>query len=300
MNLIFYAAIGVTSFSLVAVLLVWLSMRPSRADRRVKRVLENQEPSRPEPGARQTLALTLIGAAGKVRKGLGLSGDDRLKQRLLAAGLRRPGSVDVYLASRFLGPLMGVVAGSFIAANRTFCMFLFAVLGYLAPDLWLGWKVSRRQERIRKSIPDAVDLLVICVDAGLGLDQALMRVGKELSISHPDIHHEFSQINLEQRAGKPRLEAWQSMADRTKLAEFNAFVSMLTQTDKFGTPIVRALSRYADEIRLKRRQRAEEQASKTKIKILFPLVLFIFPCLFIVLLAPAVIGITKGLGTLGK
>jgi tight adherence protein C len=136
------------------------------------------------------------------------------------------------------------------------------------------------------------------VEAGLGLDQALLRVGQELIISHPDISQEFTQINFEQRAGKPRLEAWKTAADRTDIAEFSLFVTMLGQADRFGTPIIRALSRFSDEIRLKRRQRAEEKAAKTKIKILFPLVLFIFPCIFIVLLAPAVLNIVKNMQSL--
>jgi tight adherence protein C len=161
--------------------------------------------------------------------------------------------------------------------------------------MWLKMKIKKRRERIRRSLPDALDLLVICVEAGLGLDQAMLRVGQELIISHPDIHQEFMQVNLEQLAGKPRLEAWKSAAERTKIPEFSLFVSMLTQADRFGTPIVRALSRFGDEIRQKRRQRAEEMAAKTKIKILFPLVLFIFPCIFIVLLAPAVLNIAKNM-----
>jgi tight adherence protein C len=142
--------------------------------------------------------------------------------------------------------------------------------------------------------------MVICVDAGLGLDQALMRIGDELAVSHPDISAEFNQVNLEQRAGRPRLEAWKNLADRSEVEEFSAFVSMLTQTDRFGTPIIRALSRFSEEIRSKRRQRAEEAAAKTKIKIIFPLVLCIFPCIFIVLLAPAILNIASGLVGLGR
>ena len=129
----------------------------------------------------------------------------------------------------------------------------------------------------------------------LGMDQALLRVGMELDVSHPDINEEFTQVNLEQRAGRPRLEAWKNLAERTQIEEFTAFVNMLTQTDRFGTPILRALSRFSEDIRLKRRQHAEEQAAKTKIKIIFPLVLCIFPCIFIVLLAPALISIADGL-----
>jgi tight adherence protein C len=168
----------------------------------------------------------------------------------------------------------------------------------MAPDFWLTWKTKKRKSAIRRSMPDAMDLLVICVDAGLGLDQALLRVGQELELSHKEIAEEFTQVHLEQRAGKMRLEAWQALAARTQIDEFAGFVSMLVQSDRFGTPIAKALSRFSEELRQKRRQHAEEQAAKTKIKIVFPLVLFIFPCIFIVLLAPALLAISKGIGTM--
>ncbi len=225
-----------------------------------------------------------------------LAEDAKLKQRLLSAGLRSSRSIDAYSASRFIGLLIGVDRWKLHSLSNTiFWALSLGAIGYLIPDMWLGRKIKKRRERIRRSLPDALDLLVICVEAGLGLDQAMLRVGQELAISHPDINQEFMQINLEQLAGKPRLEAWKSGAERTQIAEFSLFVTMLTQADRFGTPIVRALSRFSDEIRLKRRQRAEEKAAKTKIKILFPLVLFIFPCIFIVLLAPAILSIAKNM-----
>ena len=169
----------------------------------------------------------------------------------------------------------------------------------MTPDFWLTWKTKQRKKKIRRSMPDAIDLLVICVDAGLGLDQALLRIGEELTVSHAEINEEFTQVHLEQRAGKMRLEAWQSLAARTQIEEFAAFVSMLVQSDRFGTPIIKALGRFSDELRTRRRQHAEEAAAKTKIKIIFPLVLCIFPCLFIVLLAPAVLSISAGLDGMG-
>jgi len=172
-------------------------------------------------------------------------------------------------------------------------------VGYLLPDMWLTRMIKRRSARIRKSIPDAVDLLAICVEAGLGMDQALLRVGDEIALSHPDINEEFTQVNLEQRAGTQRLEAWQNLALRTQMDEFKSFVSMLTQSDRFGTPILKALNRFSEDLRTKRRQAAEEAAAKTKIKIIFPLVLFIFPCIFIVLLAPAIMSIATGLKGMG-
>jgi tight adherence protein C len=213
----------------------------------------------------------------------------------LSGGVRTTRGANIYLTTRILGPVIGLVVGSLIPSNTVFWSLTMGAVFYLIPDMWLKVRIQKRRERIRKSLPDALDLLVICVEAGLGLDQAMLRVGQELTISHPDIHQEFMQVNLEQLAGKPRLEAWKSAADRTQIAEFSLFVSMLTQADRFGTPIVRALSRFGDEIRLKRRQRAEELAAKSKIKILFPLVLFIFPCIFVVLLAPAILNIARNM-----
>jgi len=177
-----------------------------------------------------------------------------------------------------------------------FWFVLLSAVGFLAPDLWLTTAIARRRERVRLSLPDALDLLVICMEAGLGLDQAMIRVGRELAISNPDLSDEFLLINLEQRAGKPRLEAWRNMAERTDLEVVRSFVSMLVQTERFGTPISKSLSTFADGLRLKRRQRAEELAAKTTIKMIFPLALFIFPSMFIVLLAPAIISISRNLG----
>jgi tight adherence protein C len=177
-------------------------------------------------------------------------------------------------------------------------MIAFPAVAYLAPDILLQYLVRQRREKIRLSLPDAIDLLVICVEAGLGLDQALLRVAQELGVSHPDITAEWMQINREQRAGKPRVEAWQDMEKRVVLQELHSFVNMLTQTERFGTPIAKALSNFSDGLRLKRRQTAEEMAAKTTVKIIFPLVLFIFPSLFIVLLGPAALTISRGIGVL--
>lgn len=295
MNLIFYFALTLTVFLVLALLLAPVILRPSPAARRILEMVESTRPDQRQVGNKERVQEAVLSVARSLRARMGLAEDEKLKQRLLSAGLKSKRSVDAYFASRIIGPLAGIVIGSFIHKNTFFCALSLAALFYLVPDMWLAMKVKKRRERIRRSLPDALDLLVICVDAGLGLDQAMLRVGQELAISHPDINHEFTQINLEQLAGKPRLDAWKSAAERTEIAEFSLFVTMLTQADRFGTPIIRALSRFADEIRLKRRQRAEEIAAKTKIKILFPLVLFIFPCIFIVLLAPAVLNIAKGM-----
>ena len=180
---------------------------------------------------------------------MGFAEDEKVKQQLLSAGIKSSRGMNAYAASRFIGPVIGIACGSLIRTNTVFWALSLGAVFYLVPDMWLKMKIKKRRERIRKSLPDALDLLVICVEAGLGLDQAMLRVGQELIISHPDIHQEFMQVNLEQLAGKPRLEAWKSAAERTQIPEFSLFVSMLTQADRFGTPIVRALSRFGDEIR---------------------------------------------------
>jgi tight adherence protein C len=293
----FYIALMLTLFLLLALLLAPAVLQPSPAAKRIMEMVQSTRADKRTVGPRERMVEMILSLATGLRGKLGLSVDDTLKQRLLSAGIKRPQSMNAYSSSRFIGPLTGLALGSLIHSNTIFWAFTLAAVFYLAPDTWLRMRIKKRRERIRKSLPDALDLMVICVEAGLGLDQAMLRVGKELHLSHPDIHQEFIQVNLEQMAGKPRLEAWKSAAERTQIAEFSLFVSMLVQADRFGTPIIRALSRFADEIRLKRRQRSEEMAAKTKIKILFPLVLFIFPCIFIVLLAPAVLNIGKSMQT---
>lgn len=295
MSLIFYVAVMVTVFLFLALLLAPAILRPSPAARRMLEMVQSTRADERSVGDKERIQRVILSMAKALQSRLGLAEDERIKQQLLSAGLKSSRSITLYSASRFVGPMIGLVCGSLIRSNTVFWALSLAAVFYLLPDVWLRMKTKKRRERIRKSLPDALDLLVICVEAGLGLDQAMLRVGQELIISHPDIHEEFMQVNLEQLAGKPRLEAWKSAAERTQIPEFSLFVSMLTQADRFGTPIVRALSRFGDEIRLKRRQRAEEMAAKTKIKILFPLVLFIFPCIFIVLLAPAILNIAKNM-----
>jgi tight adherence protein C len=293
--MIFYIALMLTVFLLLALLLAPALLQPSPAAKRILEMVQSTRADRRTVGSRERMVEMILSMASGLRARFGLAADEQVKQRLLSAGIRSQKSMNAYSASRFIGPLVGAGLGGLIPGNTIFWALTLGAIFYLAPDTWLRLRIKKRRERIRKSLPDALDLMVICVEAGLGLDQAMLRVGREMIISHPDIHQEFNQVNLEQMAGKPRLEAWKSAAERTQIPEFSLFVNMLMQADRFGTPIIRALSRFADEIRLKRRQRAEEMAAKTKIKILFPLVLFIFPCIFIVLLAPAILNIGKSM-----
>ena len=237
--------------------------------------------------------------AEPLRKMLGSSPDSELVRRLASAGYRRPTHADVFYLAKTVLPIFGALVTSLLVKNNIFFWVIFAAaLGFLLPDLWLMQKTSSRQEHIRLSLPDSLDLLVICMEAGLGLDQALVRVGQELKISHPALSEEFLIINLEQRAGKPRLEAWRNMAERTGVDSVRQFVHMLVQTERFGTPISKSLGAYADSLRVRRRQQAEEMAAKTTIKMIPPLVIFIMPSLFIVLLGPAIITIIRSMATL--
>jgi tight adherence protein C len=276
-------------------------MRGSNEAKRLMEVTRTQLRSEPAPGgARNPASQLLLGLARFVRTRLGFAQDEKLRQKLLAAGLRESSAVDTYFGIRLLGPIAAVLAGTFIRSDTFMWILGLMMAAYMAPDAWVGYRTRTRRERIRLGLPDALDLMVVCVDAGLAIDQALLRAGQELALSQHEISEEFIQINFEQRAGKPRIEAWQSMADRTKLDTVKSFVQMLAQTDRFGTPLVRALRVFADGLRQKRRQQAEELGAKTTVKLIFPLVLFIFPSIFIVLLGPAVILIARNMADVFK
>jgi tight adherence protein C len=177
--------------------------------------------------------------------------------------------------------------------NVVFVPLLAAVVGYLLPELWLMWRVQARQHRLRLGLPDALDMMVICVEAGLGLDQAIMRVAQELRITHPQLSEELQLVNMEMRVGKTRLEAMRELARRTGVEDIKALVAMLIQTERFGTSIAQSLRVHSDDLRMKRRQRAEEMSAKTTVKMVPPLVFFIFPALMVVILGPAVITLMR-------
>jgi tight adherence protein C len=298
-EIFFYAAAAFTVFCTIALLFAPMLLRPSPEAQRILEVVTSKRPDQRQIRGKERFQESLLEMARNLRRRLALRDSPALRARLIGAGHREANGADIFFTWQLIMPLVGAFAGHFIPVNPTYWTFAFAAVGYLVPDMWLTQRISARKMRIRRGLPDAIDLMVICVDAGLGLDQALIRVCEELAVSYPDIHEEFTQINLEQRAGKQRLDAWQSFAERVDLPEITSFVSMMVQSDRFGTPIIRALSRFSEDLRLKRRQHAEEAAAKTKIKIIFPLVVCIFPCIFIVLLAPAMISISVGMKAMG-
>ncbi len=170
---------------------------------------------------------------------------------------------------------------------------LAAALGYYLPDVWLGRAIERRRKQISDGLPDAIDLLIVCIESGSGIDQALSRVGEELAIAYPALSAEIELIAAETRAGKPRLDAFRNFADRTKVEDVRSLVNMLIQTDKFGTSIGQALRTHAEVSRTKRRQRAEEKAAKLGVKMLFPLVFCIFPAFYLVVIGPSMLRIFR-------
>ena len=215
-----------------------------------------------------------------------------VEQRLIRAGYRKESAVNIFYGAKVLLPLSlcALILFSGLGRHSSFFIYIAAVgLGFLAPDFWLGRQISIRQSRIRLGLPDALDLLVICIEAGLSLDQATARTAEELRLARPEISDELSLAVLEQRAGRARSDAWKHMAERTDVDSVRNLVSVLVQSEKFGTSVAKTLRVHSDTLRTQRRQQIEEQAAKTTVKLVFPLVLFIFPSLFLVTLGPAVI-----------
>jgi tight adherence protein C len=211
---------------------------------------------------------------------------------MIRAGYRRAEAVTAMRGVKLLLPialLSAVYFTGFYRSNPIFILAIAGLGGYLLPEIWLSRRVAKRQHIIRLALPDALDLLVICVEAGLGLDQALMRVSQELRVAHPELCDELDLVTAEIRVGKSRIEALRELANRTGVDDLKALVAMLIQTDRFGTSVAKSLRTHSEDLRTKRRQRAEEMAAKTTVKMVPALVFFIFPALFVVILGPAVI-----------
>jgi tight adherence protein C len=233
----------------------------------------------------------LIGKAGP-----GGGKDSPVRQRLILAGFRAENHLNYFYAVKVLLPLLlcavTVAAGIYHwSAVLTFAMAI--ACGYIAPDFWLRHRIKRRQEDIRMGMPDLLDMLVVCLEAGLSMDQAALRSSEEMRGGYPVIGDEIALVMLEVRAGQSRLDAWKRFADRTDVDSVRMLVSILVQADQFGTGISRTLRAHADTMRTRRRMQAEEAAAKTTVKLVFPLVLFIFPSFFLVILGPAVIMISE-------
>lgn len=220
-----------------------------------------------------------------------------IQKRLARAGYREKSAVNIFYSSKVIVPgllcILATVTGLYTYAPF-FIYVLMAGLGFMGPDFWLNNRISARKMKLKMGLPEALDLIVICVEAGLSMDKATMRTAEELRISQPAIADELNIVYLEQRAGRPRAEAWKRIGERTGVDTIRSLASILIQADKFGTSIGKTLRTHSESLRMRRRQDAEEQAAKTTVKLVFPLVLFIFPSLFVVTIGPSMIIMMEG------
>lgn len=226
-----------------------------------------------------------------------------LKAKLASAGFRRESAPPLFLASKTVGGLVCGIVGAVIGiqgADDLLHIVGYSVFGlgagFMLPNLWLGMSIRKRAEAITNGLPDALDLMVVGVEAGLGLDAALLRVGDELRNVHPELSEEFQIASVETQMGVPRGESLNKMANRAAIGEMRSLVAVIVQAEKLGTSIATALRTQSDALRTKRRQRAEERAQKTAVKLLLPLILFIFPSIFVVLAGPAAVHLIRTFG----
>ena len=223
---------------------------------------------------------------------------NRLQRKLATAGYHGTRPVVVYCvaevalaAAGVLAVLTAIGAAGFIIAGAV------GFAGYMLPGIYVQRRIKLRRKQIQNGLPDALDLLIVCVEAGLGIDQALLRTADELIIAYPALGEELRLVNIETRAGKPRLEAFRNFAKRTQVEDVRSLVAMLVQTDRFGTSIAQALRTHAEVSRTKRRQRAEEKAAKLGVKLVFPLVFCLIPAFFVVSIGPAIIRMVRLFGS---
>lgn len=269
--------------------LLFMPKREEAIDRRLQELMSDRDDVQPAKPRWQALIGVFKRIGEKVPRSPKEMGTLRL--RLVQAGYRRDEALTIFFGIRvlFAVVLFLLFSSSLIIRPNTFVALGGLCLGYLLPGMVLARLAKRRAHRVRMSLADALDLLVVSVEAGLGLDQALTRVGTELAFAYPELADELKLINLELRAGKPRAEALRNLADRTGVDDLSSLVTMLIQTDKFGTSVAQSLRVYSETLRTKRRQRAEEAAAKTGVKMVFPLVLCIFPSIWVVTIGPAAI-----------
>lgn len=286
--------LGLTLFAVFALGLLLLMGRSSAQSALLEEVTQDVRHTGPTAAAWRSAVRTDVLAKPftAFRRFFASEPDAEIVRRLLLAGYRKPHHADIFLGSRLAVPAVLGVAAALIFTENTVIAFLFTVvIGFFAPDFWLSHAINRRREKLRLSLPDGLDLLSICLEAGLGLDQGIIRVGQELRVSHPALSEEFLLINFEQRAGVQRNAAWQSFARRADFESARSFVAMLVQTDRFGTPVAKSLGVFSDALRTQRRQKAEEMAAKTTIKLVPPLVFCIFPSMGVVVVGPAIIAV---------
>jgi tight adherence protein C len=288
-----------TLFLLVAAGIAWTGLRSGtwRA-RGVRRLAPPpvQEADMPSHGLLWRELVSRIGSA------VPASSRDlpRLKRRLMRAGFRSQGAAGYFQGARLVTTLLigagGLILGSQLHSDNLLMVTGAATaFGYMAPMQYVEWRIRRRQHAIAHGLPNALDLMVVCVESGLGIDQTMLQVAKELQSAHPEICSEFTVMNLELRAGKRRADALHNLADRTGVEEVRKLVAVLVQTDRFGTSIAQCLRGHADYLRNMARQRAEERAAKLAVKLVFPIFFCVLPTLFVVTIGPVMVRLVRDL-----
>jgi tight adherence protein C len=300
-DLLFPAAIAIAVFFLAYGLVSWASVLRDPTLRGFEALADTRD-GRPGIWARTWTTLEPIG-----RSLLPIMGDERarIEDQLFIAGIRRPNAVSLFVLSKLLLLVSAIVATWLLwpesTTEVTAALVMLPIagiaLGVFGPNWWLATKVKRRQAKLRNGFPDALDLLVICVEAGLGLTAAIERVTTEVRILHPELAQEFASVNAEIRSGIDRATALQGLNRRTGLPEIRGLVTLLVQTMQLGTGIADSLRVYSSEFRDQRMRVAEERAAKTGTKMIFPLVLCEFPAFFLVAVGPAVIKIYENFQT---
>jgi len=288
-------AIGLLIFLGVLLALVGISRRRVNLDRRLNQQQPVDEESRMTEVTKKVEKVLVSMGERLPRSPAEMS---RQERKLVQAGYRRKDGVLLLNGAHVAVIIICFAlfgATGFLVRYTLLAIILSVFIGAIIPDLWLKRAIRARQEAIQFGLPDAMDLAVIAIEAGLGIDQALLRVGEEIAVPHPALADELNLRNLEVNMGRSRSDAFRNLADRTGVEDLKALVAILIQTDKFGTSVGQALRTFSDALRTKRRQRAEEQAAKLAIKMVIPMVLFIFPGVFIVILGPAFIVIIRDL-----
>ncbi len=289
------------------VVAIYYNLEYQRGQRMFRRRMSNydREQLQVEKAKVDNFFSKLLGSLGKVLKPKPEE-ISWLESAFLKAVFRRDVSTIVFgskVAFALLLPILFFIVKvaafkTMIGLQFTFAVLALAMIGFYLPNVWISRRGARRKDQIFKGFPDALDLMVVCVEAGTSLDAAITKVGDEMALGNKTLGNEFKLLSLELRAGKSRKEALQNLALRCDLDDVSSLVTLLIQTDKFGTSVAQALRVYSNSMRTTRQQRAEEQAAKLPVKMIFPMVLFLFPSLFVVVVGPGVMRILSALGSI--